>query len=125
MPFSSQHAIAIVGASSNPDKYGFKVLVDLQVAQWCVIPINPKGGKIAGTTVYPSILQVPQKIDGVVFVTQPKVTEQVLLDVKQKGISDVWFQPGSENETAIKFCQENKINYTKDACIMVAKQNLN
>lgn len=123
MPFSSQHTIAIVGASSNPEKYGFKVLVDLQIAQWCVIPINPKGGKIAGATVYPSILQVPQKIDGVVFVTQPKITEQVLLDVKQKGISDVWFQPGSVSQAAIKFCQENNIKYTKDACIMVKKAN--
>ena len=125
MPFSSQHVIAIVGASNNPAKYGCKVLADLQGAQWCVIPINPKGGTILGLTAYPSLLQVPQKIDGVVFVTKPEVTEQVLLDVRQKGIDDVWFQPGSESEAAISFCEENKINYQKDACIMVNRVNFN
>lgn len=124
MPFSSRHTIAIVGASNNPDKYGCKVLADLQAAQWCVIPINPKGGTILGIVAYPSLLQVPQKIDGVVFITQPSVTEEVLLDVKQKGVSDVWFQPGSESQTAIDFCEENNIKYIKDACIMVAKTNL-
>jgi predicted CoA-binding protein len=121
MPFSSQDVVAVVGASNNPDKYGCKVLAALQVAQWCVIPVNPKGGKILGVTAYPSILQVPQKIDGVVFVTKPEITEQVLFDVKQKGINDVWFQPGSESETAIQFCEENNIKYIKDACIMTEK----
>lgn len=124
MPFSSRHTVAVIGASNNPDKYGFKVLADLLAAQWCVIPINPKGGKIIGTTAYPSVLQVPQKIDGAIFITKPEVTEQVLKELKQKGINDVWFQPGSVNQAAIDFCQANAINFTKDACIMVAKANL-
>lgn len=124
MPFSSQHTIAIVGASNNPKKFGNKIMLDLHKAGWCVIPINPKGGKILGATAYPSLLSVPQKIDGVVFVTQPEVTEQVLSDVKQKGISDVWFQPGSDSETAHLFCQQNGINFMANACIMENKDKL-
>ena len=124
MPFSSKHAVAIVGASFNPDKYGYKVFADLIAAGWNVIPINPKGGRLLGSTVYPSVLHVPQKIDGAVFVTKPKVTEEVLLEIRNKGIDDVWFQPGAESETAIEFCQANNIDYISQSCIMANKGKL-
>lgn len=124
MPFSVKNNVAIVGASKNPEKYGYKVLADLQAAGWSVVPINPKEESILNLKVYPSILQVPEKIDGIVFVTPPVVTEQVLAEVKQLGIKDVWFQPGSANQEAIDFCQANDIHYIKDACIMVQKNNL-
>lgn len=124
MPFSSKNTIAIVGASNNPDKYGHKVLADLQSAGWHLIPINPKAEIILGLKTYPSILQVTEKIDAVVFVTKPEVTEQVLLEVKQLGIKDVWFQPGAASGAVIAFCKSNDINYINDACIMVQKKNL-
>lgn len=124
MPFSVKNNVAIVGASKNPEKYGYKVLADLQAAGWSVVPINPKEELILNLKVYPSILQVPEKIDGVVFVTPPAVTEQVLVEVKQLGIKDVWFQPGSANQEVIDFCQANDIHYINDACIMVQKNNL-
>lgn len=124
MPFSSKNTIAIVGASNNPDKYGHKVLADLQSAGWHLIPINPKEENILGLKVYASILQVPEKIDAVVFVTKPEVTEQVLLEVKQLGIKDVWFQPGAASDGAVSFCKINDINYINDACIMAQKKNL-
>ncbi|MFA5126715.1 MAG: CoA-binding protein [Patescibacteria group bacterium] len=124
MPFSSRHIVAIVGASFDPKKYGYKVFADLLAAGWNVIPINPKGGRLLGSTVFPSVLHVPQKIDGAVFITQPKVTEEVLRDIKNKGINDVWFQPGAESETAIKFCQDNDINFISQTCIMASKEKL-
>lgn len=124
MPFSAKNTIAIVGASNNPDKYGYKVLADLKSADWHLIPINPKEENILDLKVYHSILDVPEKIDGVVFVTKPEVTEQVLLEVKQLGIKDVWFQPGAANDGAVSFCQTNDITYINDACIMVQKKNL-
>lgn len=124
MPFSAKNIIAIVGASNNPDKYGYKVLADLQSADWHLIPINPKEENILDLKVYRSILDVPEKIDGVVFVTKPEVTEQVLLEVKKLGIKDVWFQPGAASDGAVSFCKINDINYINDACIMVEKKNL-
>ncbi len=124
MPFSSKNIIAIVGASNNPEKYGHKVLADLQAAGWQVIPINPKEENILGLKVYHSILDVPKKIDGVVFVTPPVVTKQVLTEVNKLCIQDVWFQPGSANQAIVDFCQVNDMHCINDACIMVQKNNL-
>jgi len=42
-------------------------------------------------------------------VVPPKVTEEVVKDCEILDITRVWMQPGSESETAIKFCNDNNI----------------
>ncbi|MFA6322337.1 MAG: CoA-binding protein [Candidatus Buchananbacteria bacterium] len=112
---------AIIGASNNSDKYGFKVLKDLTEAGYKVYPINPKNGEILGLKVYKKIAEVPEKIDFVIFVVPPSVTEQVLPEVKKMKIENVWLQPGSESSQAIAYCQTNGINCIHHACIMIEK----
>jgi len=73
---------AVVGATNNKEKYGYKVFKDLLDARYKVIPINPSEKVILGEKVYPILSNVKKKIDIVIFVTQPKVTEKILEDVK-------------------------------------------
>lgn len=110
---------AIVGASNDSKKYGNKVMKDLDSKKFKIIPINPHEKEILGHKVYPTILDIPVKIDFVIFIVPPKITEKVLLEVKKLDIKNVWMQPGSESETAIKFCEENKIAVIHHACIML------
>lgn len=112
---------AIVGASNNKDKYGFKVLSDLLEAGFRVVPINPKETEILGRKTYPSLSECREKIDVVVFVVPPKITEKVLEEVLKLEIKNVWMQPGSESEEAIKICEKNNINLIQNACIMLSK----
>ncbi|MEA2056428.1 MAG: CoA-binding protein [Patescibacteria group bacterium] len=112
---------AVVGASTNPDKYGHKVLSSLLDSGCKVTPINPNADKILGQAVYPNLLSCPDKIDLVIFVVPPKITLQILQEVKDLGISKVWMQPGSESKEAIKFCQDSDIEFVANACIMRAK----
>ncbi|MDA3839747.1 MAG: CoA-binding protein [Patescibacteria group bacterium] len=113
---------AIVGASNNKDKYGYKVLHDLIDAGYNTIPINPKETKILNLETYPSISDYEGVIDVVVFVVPPVVTEKVLEEALLLGISKVWMQPGSESEKAINFCNKHKISYIYNACIMLNKK---
>jgi uncharacterized protein len=112
---------AVVGASNNKEKYGYKVTKTLKELGLKVIPINPKEKEILELKVYSTLKKVKEKIDTVVFVVPPNVTEKILEEVKEVGIENVWFQPGSESEKAINFCKKNKINETHNACIMVAQ----
>ena len=111
--------IAIVGASANPDKYGYKVSKDLIDKGYKVFLVNPHGGEILGRAVHQKISDIDAIIDAVVFVTQPTVTEQVLEEVKDKGIKKVWMQPGSESSDAISFCKKNGIECIHNACVML------
>lgn len=113
---------AITGASNNPEKYGNIVLQDLKNSGFKVIPINLKEEEILGLKVYKSVLNYPKDIDIAVTIVPPEVTEQVVKEVKEKGIKMVWMQPGSESDAAIQFCKDNGIEVKNQDCIMLAKQ---
>jgi len=112
---------AVVGASNNTEKYGYKVFKDLLDAGYKVVPIHPTEQKILWEMVYPTLSDVKEKIDVVIFVTQPTVTEKVLEQVKTLWIKNVWLQPGAQSDTAIEFCKKNMIECIHDACIMIQK----
>ncbi len=84
---------AVVGASNNEEKYGYKVFKDLLDGKYKVIPINPNEKEILGNKVYPTLSATKQKIDVVIFVTPPTVTEKVLEEVNALNIKNVWMQP--------------------------------
>lgn len=115
------HTYALVGASANPHKYGYKILKDMIGAGFKIIPVNPKGKDIQDIKVYRSLTDIKEKIDVAIFVVPPSITENVLKQVHMLNIQNVWFQPGSENENAINYCNKNKINYIHNLCIMVKK----
>ncbi|MEI6117733.1 MAG: CoA-binding protein [bacterium] len=112
---------AVVGASNNEEKYGYKVFKDLLDAGYKVLPIHPSEKEILGEKVYTNLSEVKEKIDVVIFVTQPKVTEKVLEEVKSLGIKNVWLQPGAQSDAAIQFCKKNTIECIHDACIMIQR----
>jgi len=53
--------IAIVGASSNPDKESHGIMQKLQKAGYKVIPVNPRETEILGERSYPSLVDVPER----------------------------------------------------------------
>lgn len=121
-PFISKtYTYALIGASHNTQKYGYKVFIDLTEAGYTVVPINPKGGALRGHKVYPALQAVTQKIDVIIFVVPPHITETLLPQIYARHIQKVWFQPGSENDAAIAYCDEHAITYVAHACMMVQR----
>lgn len=116
---------AVIGASNDQEKYGYKVMKDLLDGGYRVIPINPKGEEILGQKTYVSVAEVPQKIDVAVMVVPPEVGLKVLPDIRTAGIKMVWFQPGSESEAEFDYCKGNGIQYVANACIMVKRKDTN
>lgn len=116
--FNKEFTYAVIGASNNPEKYGFKIVESLQKAGFKVIPINPKEEEILGIKAYSSLVEVKETIDVVDFVVPAHITLKTLEEVKQLGISKVWFQPNSFDENCEKFCKRNTISYLKDFCLL-------
>ncbi len=116
---NKEYTYALIGASANKKKYGYKVLENLLEAGFDILPINPKGGEILGQKVYKNINDITQNIDVVIFVVPPIVTQKVIIDVAKYNIKKVWLQPGSENDFVINFCKEHSITCQHSACIML------
>ncbi len=78
--FFNPKSIAVIGASRTPGKVGYDILENiLQYGyQGAVYPINPGASEILGKKSYPSLLDVPDKIDlSVVAVPSKNVLEVI------------------------------------------------
>ncbi len=113
-------AIAVVGASRNPDKYGHMVYMDLKLAGKTVYGINPSGAEIDGDPTFASLSDLPVVPEAAVFVVPPAVTAQGLAECARLGIRDVWLQEGAEPENAAELIESLGLNGVYGGpCIMV------
>lgn len=119
--FLSQKNFAVVGSFKNESKYAYQILKDLTRKGMKVYPVHPQLKEVEGLKCYPTVLDIPIAVEVVDVVTSPQVTEQIVEQCAQRGISRVWMQPGAESEQAIKFCQENKIKVVYKACMMLGR----
>lgn len=79
-------SIAVVGASSNPNKVGYAVLRNLLFFRGKVYPVNPNRKEILGLPVYPSIASVPDKVDLVVVTVPAKIVPDIIDEAGKKDI---------------------------------------
>ena len=63
--------IAMIGASANPRKWGFIILLNILKGNYSgkVYPVNPKEESILGQKCYPSVADVPETVDLVIITT--------------------------------------------------------
>ena len=117
--FMAQKRFAVVGATADTAKYGNQIVRNLKDRGYEVYPVNPGLKELMGIKCYPNLSEIPVRIDVVDFVVPPHVTEKILSECKELGLDRIWLQPGSESETAIAFCIENKLKVVHDVCVMM------
>ena len=102
----SKPTVAILGASSDPSKFGYKSLKAHLQQGYEVFPVNPKGGEIEGITVYKSLADVPGEIDRISVYLPPAIGLAVLDEVAAKGCKQLWLNPGSDDPEVIERARE-------------------
>jgi len=117
--FMAQKRFAVVGATTNTKKYGNEIFRNLISRGYEVYPVNPRLKEIEGTKCYPSLSNLPVKVDVVDFVVPPPVTEEILKECKELELDRIWLQPGSESEAAVAFCDENNLKVVHGVCVML------
>jgi predicted CoA-binding protein len=111
-------SVAIIGASSNPRKFGNRAVRAFRRQGYTVFAINPHEGEVEGLKTYASVLDVPDTIDMASFYVPPDVGEKVIVEVARKGIAEVWLNPGSESDALIQLARSLKIEPI-EACSIV------
>jgi uncharacterized protein len=110
-------AIAIVGASSNPDKASYGIMQRLQKAGYRVIPVNPRETEILGERSYPSLLDVPERIDIVDVFRRAEDTPGIADEAATIGAKVLWLQSGISSEEAAERATKGGLITVMDACI--------
>ncbi len=99
----SKPTVAILGASRDPRKFGYRSVVSHLRHGYEVYPINPHADEIAGVKAYPSLDQVPLSTIERISVYLPAETGLMLLDqIAAKHPREVWFNPGSESSELLE-----------------------
>ena len=110
---------AVVGATDNKEKFGYKIFKVMKEAGYNVFPVNPGISKILGIKCYATLKDLPVKPDAVDFVVPPKVGEQVLRECAELGIQNVWLQPGANADSVVALAKELGLTVVSTQCVMV------
>jgi len=101
----NRRIVAVIGASSDPRKFGNRAIRAFRRQGYTVIPINPNEAMVEGLKTYPSVMDVPGTIDMATFYVPPEVGQKVMPEVARKGIAEVWLNPGSESPELVKLAR--------------------
>lgn len=109
--------IAMVGASSNPDKASYGIMRKLQRAGYRVIPVNPKEPEVLGERSYASLLDVPERIDIVDVFRRSEDTPAIADDAVTIEARALWLQSGISNEDAAARAAAGGLMVVMNQCI--------
>ena len=111
-------SVAVIGASSNRNKYGNKALRAFEKQGYTVFAINPNERAVEGHQTYASVLDVPQPIDMATVYVQPAAGVRVMDEIAKKGIAEVWLNPGADAPEVVERAQKLGLR-TIQACSII------
>ena len=119
--------IAVVGASSKPERDSYKVIESLLEHGYRVFPVNPneEGSSVLGLSFYPNLSSIQQPIDMVdVFRTSDAVFEIAEEAIKIKA-KVLWMQLEIINNDAANLAEAAGLKVVMNRCPKKEFKNLN
>lgn len=113
---------AVVGASTSPAKWGYRIYVALKASGYRVYPVNPRAKAIDGDPCYPSLAALPETPGVVDVVVPPKLGLGVADEAAAAGIARIWFQPGAESAENIAHARALGLKTVAHACALVERK---
>lgn len=101
-PIFYPRTVAIIGASADSTKRGYRAITALTSAGYTgeIIPINPKESSILGFKCYPTLADVPRAIDLAVVCTAAKTVPGIIDKCGQKGVKGAVLLAGGFSEAS-------------------------
>src|SRR4026208_1692579 len=82
--------VAIIGASSNSNKFGNKAVRAFQRQGYIVYPVHPNEPEVEGLATFKSIKDVPARPHMVSVYVPPPVLVKLLPEIAAKGCDELW-----------------------------------
>jgi len=117
-PILNPRTVAVIGASNDPEKRGYRAIRTLQADsyQGRIIPINPKASEILGLPCYATLEAVPGEIDLALVCTPARLAPEVVEQCGRKGVKGALLLAGGFSEAS----EEGRI--LEERTVAVAKQ---
>lgn len=115
--FATSETIAVVGASTNPDRAGNYIPAYLQSRGYRIIPVNPNHEEVLGVKCYDSLEDIPDPVDCVEVFRRPEYTPEVAGQAVTIGAKSLWLQLGIINDEARRIAEEGGLLFVQDECM--------
>jgi predicted CoA-binding protein len=115
---TSVKTIAVVGLSPQPERPSYRVAQAMQRHGYRIVPVRPGIGEVLGEKAYPSLADIPFKVDLVdVFRAAehvPAIVEQALA----LHLPAIWIQEGIVHDAAAQRAQAGGMTVVMDRCLL-------
>ncbi len=108
--------IAIVGASSNPERDSFKVMKFLLDQGYKIFPVNPKEKDILGIRCYPNLTSIKERIDMVEMFRAKEFIFDLTKEAIEINTNVIWMQEGIIDEKSSSLAMSNGLKVVMDEC---------
>jgi predicted CoA-binding protein len=115
--------IAVVGVSTKPDRDSHSVARFMLMKDYNMVPVNPVYPEVLGKTCYPSLLDIPEKIELVDIFRKPDQVLPIVEQAIQIGAKAVWMQLGVINEEAAELALDSGLEVVMNRCWKIEYQN--
>ena len=110
--------IAVVGLSNSPLRPSHGVSAYMQSQGYKIIPVNPTIDEALGENSYPSLLDVPEKIDIVNVFRRPEFVPEIVDQAIRLRIPAIWLQESVIHQAAAQKARDAGILVIMDECIL-------
>ena len=120
--FLEQERIAVVGVRTTTEDAANAIYKKLKGAGYQVFAVNPSATDYKGDPCYPNVKDIPGGVQAAVLVTRPEITEKVVKECAEAGVTHVWMHRSignSVSDQAVQFCKDNGIKVIGGGCPMM------
>jgi predicted CoA-binding protein len=121
---ASRPTIAIVGASSRPDRPSHGVMNVLLDAGYDVTPVNPNESVVLGRTAYPDLRALPTPIDLVDVFRRPEHVPGIARQAVAVGARALWTQLGVVSEEGARIARDGGLFVVMNHCTAIEHERL-
>ena len=111
--------LAIVGLSANWYRPSYFAAKYMQEHGYRIIPVNPAYEEVLGEKCYPSLKDIPEKIDIVDCFRKSEDIEPIAREAIEIGAKVLWLQIGVMNEKATDMARAAGLEVVQDRCVKI------
>jgi len=118
--FLAQKRIAVVGVSHDPKELSRMLMRTLRERGYEAFAVNPGLKSLDDAPCYASLKEIVPPVDGVLVMTSPAVTDEVVRQCAELHIPRVWMYraggKGAVSPQAVEYCEDHGIAVVPGEC---------
>ena len=122
---ATTRTVAIVGMSADPQKASAFVAAYLQHEGYRSLPVNPRGGRVLGETIYPDLAAIPVPVDIVDVFRPPAEAPSFARQAVAIGAKALWLQLRIVSVEAAEIAEAAGLDVVMDRCVKMEHGRFN